>query len=301
MSAGHIPGTHKRTDIEGVRTAMASLVVMVTVMASSLYLEKGLGHYLLPPPGLEATQEEAIADASSTTSTIARPPPVTPVNALLIGDSVLAGLRWFEQGAVSLQGFTYTLDAESCRSLSFDSCEGFAAPVDVVVLVGGYHADVGTIRDELRWFAAAVAAKNARLVILTFKESLAYPAPNSEGTRSIFTDFNETVRAIAAEGVLGNVTIADWNLFSQEGSAWFRSDAMHPNLAGTLALGWFISATLASMYNNPCPVWGTYPCVVPPIHPNIDWLNVFGVPYTDIHCYEDGAARVRVCEPDRRF
>ena len=152
MSAGHIPGTHKRTDIEGVRTAMAGLVVMVTVMASSLYLEKGLGHYLLPPPGLEATQEEAIADASSTTSTIARPPPVTPVNALLIGDSVLAGLRWFEQGAVSLQGFTYTLDAESCRSLSFDSCEGregrvpnsatsvvqgFAAPVDVVVLAGG--------------------------------------------------------------------------------------------------------------------------------------------------------------------
>jgi hypothetical protein len=295
---------------------MASRVVVVTAIASYLYLDYGLGDDLIPPPGLEESREGAITDTSSTTSTTAPPPPVTPVNVLLVGDSVLAGLRWFEQGTVALQGFAYTLDAESCRRLSFDSCQGrearipnsatsvvqgFAAPVDVVVLVAGYHADIGTIREELQWFAAAVAAKNAKLVILTFKESLAYPSPGSDGTRSIFADFNETIRAMAAEGVLGNVTIADWNLFSQEGSAWFRSDAMHPNLAGTLAMGWFISATLASMFNNPCPVWGTYPCVVPAIHPDIDWLNVYGVPYTETHCYEDGVARVRVCAQDRQL
>ncbi|MEQ1874505.1 MAG: acyltransferase family protein [Ilumatobacteraceae bacterium] len=268
--------------------------------------------------GTKALPSDVGTGAGSTTVVpVATPPPLTPVNAFLVGDSVLAPLRWFEQGALSLQGFTYTLDAESCRRLARQSCEGredripesatavlqnFVAPVDVIVLVGGYHASVDSIRDELQQFVEVAKTKQAKLVIFTFMESLAFPAPGSDGTRSVYSDFNEILRTMAAEGALGDATIADWNLFASGQPAWFRSDGMHTNITGTLAFGWFISATLAALFNNPCPVDGVYPCVVPDVaDPAVDWLTMYNVAYTDTHCYEDGPNRERVCTGDRQM
>lgn len=253
---------------------MASLVVLLTVVAAYLYIEDGraanLIHAVAQPEKLEEPQEASTSVSMSPTTvgltsapevapTTTAVPVITPINALLIGDSILAELRWFEQGIVSLQGFTYTLNAESCRRIGRDSCGGredrtaesvvtvlnnMTQSFDVIVLLGGYHANTDTIHDEIAAFVEVASTMAAKVVIVNYKESLAYPAPGSDGTRSMYTDFNETLRTMEAEAALGNATIADWNLFSKEGSTWFRSDAMHPNIVGTLAMGWFISATL---------------------------------------------------------
>lgn len=294
----------------GRAASHASLAVAFALMAGYLYVDDGRAVSLLP----EMPKVGSLEVELGPTSTEPPAPVITPINALLIGDSVLAELRWFEQGVVSLQGFDYTLDAESCRRIALPSCAGrenrvpesvttvltnMTQTFDVIVLVGGYHASTDSLRGEMAAFIEVASAKADKVVIVNYRESLKYPTP-SDKSRSTFADFNETLRAMQAEGALGDATIADWNMFTLEGAGWFRDDAMHPNLAGTLALGWFISATLASIYDNPCPVMGTYPCVVPAVQPNIDWLTVFGVPYTDMHCYQDGPDRVPVCEPDRR-
>ena len=138
-------------------------------------------------------------------------------------------------------------------------------------------------------------------MIFTFKETLRFRAPGSNGTRSIYSNFNDAVRELAAEGALGDATIVDWNLFSYDQEAWFRSDGMHTTISGTIVLGWLISETIAALFDNPCPFDDTYPCVVPELaDPTVDWLARYNVEYTDVHCYEDGPRRRRICEPRPR-
>jgi hypothetical protein len=87
-----------------------------------------------------------------------------PGRVLLIGDSTLAAVRWYGNARVALQGFDFTLDAESCRRLVGTSCrgrEGYApsnavnailskpGTYDTVVLMTGYD-DWGS------YFASAV-------------------------------------------------------------------------------------------------------------------------------------------------
>ncbi|MEQ1874209.1 MAG: acyltransferase family protein [Ilumatobacteraceae bacterium] len=273
------------------------------------------------PAGLDEARQEAVEVNNAPTTTAPADvtttlPVVHPVNALLVGDSVLAAVRYYEQGSLSMEGFNYVLDAESCRRLTSSGClgkeeripnsatdvvEDFAGPLGVVVLVGGYHSSKYSLRAELQEFAASVSAKRAKLVILTFKETLKYRAPGSGGTRSIYSDFNDIVREMAAAGELGDVTVADWNLFSYEQEGWFRRDGMHLSIIGTLAMGWMISASIAALFDNPCPFDGTYPCVVPAIaDPTIDWLTRYNAVFTEGHCYEDGPRRVRDCDPRPR-
>jgi len=141
----------------------------------------------------------------------------------------------------------------------------------------------------------------AKLVILTFKESLRFPAPGSHGERSVYTDFNEVLEQMPPR--------ASWaTRRSPTGTVLLLAavvvptDGIHTNLVGTLALGWFLSMTIAALVDNPCPFDNSYPCTVPAIDDgSIDWLQMFGVENTDIQCYEDGPGRKRVCELDRRM
>ncbi|MEQ1873530.1 MAG: hypothetical protein ABL953_07370 [Ilumatobacteraceae bacterium] len=270
----------------------------------------------LPTTTLSPTTiASTIATTTTAAPTTTTGPVITPVNALLIGDSVLAELRWFDGAVVSLEGFSYTLDAESCRRISWKSCRGrerrtadsvvkvlngMNESFDVIVLLGGYHASQNGFRGEIEDFIKVASKMATKVVIINYKESLHYPSPGSNGTKSLFADFNEDLRAMEAEGALGGAIVADWNMFTQDDPTWFRADKMHPNVIGTLAMGWFVSATIAELYNNPCPVTGNHPCVVPDArNPITDWLTMYGMEYTDQHCYEDGSARERVCEEDR--
>ncbi|MEO5973583.1 MAG: acyltransferase family protein [Ilumatobacteraceae bacterium] len=239
------------------------------------------------------------------------------VNVLLLGDSTMAALRWFEQGTVSLDGFNFKLDAESCRRISDSSCYGrekrkptsalsalkeFEGPLDYVILMAGYDSSVKRVDDELKRFIEEVHFMDVKLIILNFKESLKFPSPGSRGKRSVYADFNKILRDLVAADDSGDVVIADWNLFSWGKSQWFLRDGIHLSIEGSVALGWYISHLVANAADNSCPFSDIYPCAVPEmIDPRIDLMTEFDVQDTEIQCYEDGAKRKPVCTRDRRL
>jgi peptidoglycan/LPS O-acetylase OafA/YrhL len=125
-------------------------------------------------------------------------PGVKPVNVLLLGDSTLAALRWYEDGAKSLKGFSYTLDAESCRRISEWSCYGreyrtpsnvvtalneFDKPISLIVLMAGYDSSAKKIADEYTKLFEVIRIKKTPVVVLTYKESLYFTAPGSRGKK----------------------------------------------------------------------------------------------------------------------
>jgi peptidoglycan/LPS O-acetylase OafA/YrhL len=260
-----------------------------------------------------------IGDTTVATSTIVpEPPEVKPVRAFLLGDSTMAVMRWFEQGQVALRGFEYEMDAEGCRRLYYQSCESRELRVpdevvdvlptidvaqhDVLVLMAGYHSRPGSFEKELVAVGEALAATGLPVIFVNYKESMTFPEAGSKGTRSVYTGFNETLSRLVAEGRMGDTRIADWNRFTNAHPDWFRPDGIHTTIVGAVALGWFLSMTIADMFDNPCPFDGEYPCVVPDMDDgSIDYLARFGVVYTDTHCYEDRAERRRRCREDRRI
>lgn len=261
----------------------------------------------------------SVVDTSvAATTTVPTPPPVKPVRAYLLGDSTMAVLRWFEQGSVTLQGFQYLLDAEGCRRLYYQSCESRELRVpdeavnviptidvsqyDVLVVMVGYHSRPDSFEKELTEVGNALAATGLPVIFVNYKESMTFPESGSQGKRSVYTGFNETLARFVAEGRMGNTQIADWNRFSYQHPEWFRPDGIHSTVVGTVALGWFLSMTIAAKFDNPCPFDGGYPCVVPEMDDgSIDYLTRFGVEYTDIHCYQDREERRRNCRVDRRI
>jgi peptidoglycan/LPS O-acetylase OafA/YrhL len=264
---------------------------------------------------MEAAREAAISgDASGNGQGVV--PEVKPVNVLLLGDSTMAGLRWFEEGTKTLRGFTYTLDAESCRRISEWSCygrekrtpknvisvlENTTEAFDAVVLMAGYDSSAKRIGDEYKDLIDVVRAKNLKMIVLTYKESLYFPASGSRGKRSVYAEFNAVVRDVVAREPQ-HFVLADWNVYSSGQKSWFRPDGIHLNIDGTLALGAFISTAVAESADNPCPFASVYPCTYANNLPQAtDFLTEFNVADTEMHCYEDGDSRKKTCTTDRRI
>jgi peptidoglycan/LPS O-acetylase OafA/YrhL len=255
------------------------------------------------------------ATANAPTTSVA---PVAPAErkrprVLLVGDSTLAALRWFEDGQASLAGFKYILDAEPCRRIVFWGCMGreermpdsavdalekYVEQFDVIVLMAGYHSRDFELREELATFARAAQIRNSKLVILTFKESLYFPARGSQGDRSMYADYNVMLKqTIAKNPEFSDVIIADWNYFAGTQESWFRYDGIHTTLEGTLGLGWYISHVVATATDNPCPISGAYPCVVPEVAPtDVNWFKQYKVKDTKRRCFEFGETRERRCQ-----
>jgi hypothetical protein len=243
-------------------------------------------------------------------------PEVKPVNVLLLGDSTLAALRWYEDGAKSLKGFSYTLDAESCRRISEWSCYGreyrtptnvvtalndFDKPVDLIVLMAGYDSSAKKIADEYSKLFEVIRIRKTPVVVLTYKESLNFPAPGSRGKKSLYGEFNSTLREAVASDTSGLVSIAEWNAYSAGQSSWFKSDGIHLTAKGALALGAFISTSVATATDNPCPYANAYPCApMNNLKQSTDFISRFNVKVTRVQCYEDGESRKKTCTSDRR-
>jgi len=293
----------------GVSLAL-SLSAVVVLFAVAPKIDAGA----MQMAEIDAAREAAISGDSVNGQSVL--PAVKPVNVLLLGDSTMAGLRWFEDGTKSLQGFTYTLDVESCRRISEWSCYGrekrtpknvvsvlknTTEKFDAVVLMAGYDSSAKRIGNEYKDLIAVVRAKNLKLIVLTYKESLNFPAPGSRGKRSVYAEFNAVVRDVVARD-RQHFVLADWNAYSAGQKSWFRPDGIHLNIDGTLALGAFISTAVAENTDNPCPFASVYPCSYASNLPQAtDFLAEFNVAYTEKHCYEDGNSRKRVCTTDRRI
>ena len=313
----------KRTLTAGAAVVAVSLIggVVFAVVAPRI----ADGPVLAAPERFDDVNTEVIPDSGITsTDTTQAPAPTTTLGSstpverkrpqvLLMGDSTLAALRWFEDGQASLSGFKYILDAEPCRRIVFWGCMGreermpesavdalekYTEQFDVIVLMAGYHSRDFELREELATFARAAQIRKSKLVILTFKESLFFPARGSQGDRSMYADYNVMLKqTIVKNSEFADVIIADWNYFAGTQESWFRSDGIHTTLEGTLGLGWYISHVVAAATDNPCPYTDTYPCVVPEAAPTgIKWFREFKVKDTKRRCFEFGETRERRCQ-----
>jgi peptidoglycan/LPS O-acetylase OafA/YrhL len=237
--------------------------------------------------------------------------PVASPSVLLVGDSTLALLRWFPAAAVTFSGENIRLDAESCRRLDRRSCKGRedrrpntvvnaivdASPVDVVVVMAGYHSSPDVILSEFRAVVDAARQSGAsRVVWLSYRESLAFPARGSRGTRSVYAEFNEILTDEISGGLYPELFWADWDTYAAD-MPWFEPDGIHTNLRGTFALGEYVASVVAHLTGRPCP-HGASPgtCFVPTLEDrDKDWLARYGVSGTTDLCYEMGQSRKRSC------
>lgn len=323
-TSAYLAHTSKRTLTAGVTVVAVSLIGGVTFAVVAPKIADG--PVLAAPERFDDVNtvdapETTIASSNTTqvsATTTTSIDPNTPVQrkrpqVLLMGDSTLAALRWFEDGQASLSGFKYILDAEPCRRIVFWGCMGreermpesavdalekYTEQFDVIVLMAGYHSRDFELREELATFARAAQIRDSKLVILTFKESLFFPARGSQGDRSMYADYNIMLKqTIAKNPEFADVIIADWNYFAGTQESWFRSDGIHTTLEGTLGLGWYISHVVAAATDNPCPFTETYPCAVPEVAPtDIRWFREFKVKDTKRRCFEFGETRERRCQ-----
>ena len=255
--------------------------------------------------------ETTIESTTTTTTTAPRPKP----RVLLVGDSTMAAIRWFKDGKKSLTGASFIIDVESCRAIGGYSCYGreHRAPatayevvqsvkgkIDVVVLMAGTHHDPSTVEADLRSFRRLVAKKGAKLVVLTLRDLNRTTA--TIGGVTLIERVNGMIEKIIETPQYENTYIANWKTFSRGHDGWFRSDGIHLTVPGVLALGWFISHVVAHVSELPCDSFSTEICPLPKWKDSqVDWLRRYRVQYSDIHCYEDGGMRKKVCERDRRL
>ena len=231
----------------------------------------------------------------------------------LLGDSTLAELRWFVGASASLQGFSYTLNAESCRKLASKGCEGrekrippsavetlrISPPADILLVMGGYHSHPSRILGEFKaTIAAARAAGFTRIIWFSWRESDQFPGVG--GRLSMYTSFNESILEELRSGEYEDVLWVDWATYSAPADAWFTKDKIHVNLLGTLALGEYISKVIAHLDARPCPGTTMGVCEVPTVADSKeDLLSKYDLTDTIEHCYEMGKTRSVECKPDR--
>jgi hypothetical protein len=280
------------------------------------------------PSALQAKTQIGSDDTTTSTSSIIPEAPINslfpsatiPVrlpNVLLVGDSTMAGLRWFKDATKSLSGASFLVDVESCRSIAGKSCYGreqriplnasaairaVRTPLDVVVLMAGTHNDPATIESELQSIKRLVEQKGAKLVVLTLRKPLSGKGAVSKSGLALIDRMNGIIKQLFRNTKSQSTYVADWKAFSAGHDNWFRQDGFHLNVRGALALGWYLSRVIAYAGVTSCLMSGSDACTIPTYKDSHDdWLQKFNVEYTETHCYEDGKKRTKMCERDRRL
>lgn len=190
-----------------------------------------------------------------------------PGRVLLIGDSTLAGVRWYGNARVALQGFDYTLDAESCRRLVGTSCMGredrrpsnavtaiLSAPgsFDTVVLMTGYDDWGSYFANAVGQVVAAARAKGARQIVwLTYRVDVGYVAPSNAASDGTYRSNNRILRQV--QSLYPDLVIADWDAYSRHLPFWFTADGIHLTPSGSYAVADYISRFLSWWEVRRCP------------------------------------------------
>jgi hypothetical protein len=232
------------------------------------------------------------------TATLPVPPNIQPpARALLVGDSTLAGVRWYGT-TEALLGYPYVLTAESCRRLATASCRGregytptnavtairnASGSFGTVVIMGGYDDWWTVFSSSFDQVVAAARAKGARTILwLTFREGVGYVNPSGSSANVAFVKNNEILREKVASGQFPDVVLADWHGYTATTSGWLASDGIHLTLAGSYGAADYISRYLAHLENRACPMpWVAgqavdVPCPDPDAHgPVADILSLY--------------------------
>ena len=255
--------------------------------------------------------------------------PNTPVadsskRVVLMGDSTLAGVRWYTNSQQALRGSNFVLDAESCRRLVGSSCRGREGrrpptavsalsdhdPFDVLVVMTGYNDWHTTFADAFDQTVAAARAKGAYQILwLTYRERSTYSNPTGGTSQAEgFAIQNRIIRDKIASGAFPDVVLLDWNAYTADRTDWFTSDGVHFTIKGAYGAADYIARAVAALHGEPCPApWNPgsateTPCSSPDAHTGqVDPLAVYAGDPTDVHCYEVGDDRHVECRPDPKL
>jgi hypothetical protein len=218
------------------------------------------------------TPAAATADAPSIRNDPVDDP---PVRALLLGDSTMAGIRWYGSSRVALAGdVDYTLDAQSCRRLLQPSCHsreggyartvvqvlnGLTGPVDVLVVQAGYDDAASGFGTSFDAVVGAARAKGISQVIwLTYRASASYVFVGfNRALGNGYASMNATLRERVASGAYPEVIIADYERYTAGVTTWFEGDGIHLTRTGAYGTADYIARQIAHANALPCPAPAT--------------------------------------------
>ncbi len=182
----------------------------------------------------------------------------------LIGDSTLAGVRWFEAYG-PLERFNFVFDAESCRRTIETSCwsrESYRASNamdalqehagdwgDTLVMMTGYNDPSQGFRDGVEAIVAEAEQQGIDDVVwLSLRtKGVDYEEPLHQANGSTYRQANRTLYEVA-EASGGSLHVADWASHSAEHPEWFESDGVHLSPEGAAAASEFIAVQLDALF-----------------------------------------------------
>lgn len=191
----------------------------------------------------------------------------------VIGDSTLLGMRNDGAGIIRAS-YDLNLQAASCRRLIEVSCDIPFRPTNTIDVMRAQEGQLGTalvIMAGYDDFAIAAGIDTivaearrqgvSRVVWLTYMEDVIYTGLGGQTYADVFREHNRVLRAKAAADPL--LAVADWNAFADPHPEWFSSDGIHLSLAGSPALGTFITAQLDQLGVARCAAGGATGAVIP--------------------------------------
>jgi hypothetical protein len=244
---------------------------------------------------------------------------------LLMGDSTLAGIRWYTSSQHALGGSDFVLDAQSCRRLTGTSCWGREnrtppnavtaianqeGTFETIVIMTGYNDWAGTFGAAFDQVVAVARAKGATEILwLTYREGTAYRNPSS-GTKQDqgFRQQNAILFEKVASGAYPDVRILDYNAYTAAATSWFTDDGVHFTLAGAYGTADYISRQIAFGHGEPCHApWAQgeaieVPCSNPDAYPGaVDPMVLYEGDPNELHCYDVGAEHRVNCKVDDKL
>lgn len=244
------------------------------------------------------------------------PNPRRPLRVLAIGDSTMAGIRWY--GALgALTGASWTFAGESCRRLVRSSCrgrEGRYPPTalqtieampdvfDVAVIMTGYNDRASTFESDLERIMSAARSRGVRRVVwLTYSRELRSDKGGPDAAQVY--EFHNTLLRSAGERH-HDLTVADWSGIARARPEWVHSDGIHFTNDGSYGNADFMSRAVAYATGRPCPVpyvagsTAEDTCADPSTVASPDVRSLYDFVDTVTQCWEVGPTRAVECVQD---
>lgn len=181
---------------------------------------------------------------------------------LLIGDSSMAGLRWYDGVAEHLTGASYIVDVESCRRTVDESCIGrdgvtpsnvvealrvaAVTDVDVLVVMVGYNEDGLRFDERVRYIGGL-----ADELGIEHRLWVRFSAPDPQHSMVDTRPHNESLDRVIDDPASGWSSL-DWPRHAGVASNVFEADRIHLTRDGAVMLAELLSQTTSVLMDGSC-------------------------------------------------